>query len=337
MSKIYGVVVGNPPYQDQNGSGGTNDASIYQYFCDMATHVSERYVDLIIPSRWFSAGRENLIGAYRRRMLTSRKVRNLVSYAVAKEVFGKEVEIKGGSCYYVEDAEYNGDCDYKYIANGKSVSDKIPLDTFDILVRDPKLVKIVKKVQDFALRNSEVMADKCISSDTPFGIPTNPGKSKKTPFEVSEKKTSEFSVPVHMLDNNKRKMAYARKKDIKKNAADIKFPKVYIPGAGGSGSDDLILGQPELGAAGSVCSQTYLYVKFPTRRQCVNFINYLKTRFFRMLVSAVKITQHAQTSVYRFVPMQDFNRSWTDADLYRKYDITREEQEYIKSIIREME
>ena len=40
INKIKGmgitVAVGNPPYQDEGGSGGTNDAPIYQEFCSVA-------------------------------------------------------------------------------------------------------------------------------------------------------------------------------------------------------------------------------------------------------------------------------------------------------------
>ena len=32
----FDVIIGNPPYQDKGGSGGTNDASIYQNFCQRA-------------------------------------------------------------------------------------------------------------------------------------------------------------------------------------------------------------------------------------------------------------------------------------------------------------
>lgn len=41
--------------------------------------------------------------------------------------------------------------------------------------------------------------------------------------------------------------------------------------------------------------------------------------------------------VYKFVPMQDFTKTWTDADLYQKYNLTEEEIEYIKKTIKPME
>ena len=62
----------------------------------------------------------------------------------------------------------------------------------------------------------------------------------------------------------------------------------------------------------------------------------LKTRFFRALTAAAKMTQHAMSKVYRFVPIQDFSITWTDEMLYAKYEITPDDQQYIKSIIKQM-
>ena len=74
---------------------------------------------------------------------------------------------------------------------------------------------------------------------------------------------------------------------------------------------------------------------------------YIKTRFLRALVFAVKITQHANDKCYRFVPLQDFTScgdiNWNDTiegidyQLYKKYGITPDEQKFIESMIKPME
>lgn len=48
------------------------------------------------------------------------------------------------------------------------------------------------------------------------------------------------------------------------------------------------------------------------KTQCENIVSYIKTRFFRYLVSIKKKTQNGPRGVYQFVPMQDFNESWDD-------------------------
>ena len=97
------------------------------------------------------------------------------------------------------------------------------------------------------------------------------------------------------------------------------------------------------GEPGSICSQTYICIGYDakkhnfTKEQCLNIISYIKTRFFRYMVSLRKRTQDAFSQVYEFVPMQDFSEPWTDEKLYAKYGITPDEQAYIESLIKPME
>ena len=39
---------------------------------------------------------------------------------------------------------------------------------------------------------------------------------------------------------------------------------------------------------------------------------------------------------FQFVPLQDFTRPWTDADLYAKYGLTDEGIQFIESMIKPM-
>jgi len=68
-----------------------------------------------------------------------------------------------------------------------------------------------------------------------------------------------------------------------------------------------------------------------------DLLSYIQTRFFRFLVLLVKNTQDAPKKVYQFVPMQNFDESWTDEKLYKKYGITDEEIAFIESMVRLME
>ena len=181
------------------------------------------------------------------------------------------------------------------------------------------------------------MVEDIVSSDTPFGIPSNPKVSSKNPIDVSPTRNQEYNVELLYIDHLTRTIEYVREKDIVKNANDIQYPKVFIPKAGGTGNDSKVLGTPTIGKPGSVCSQTFLYAKFETEVEANNFISYLKTRFLRILVSAIKTTQDAMSGVYHFVPLQDFSEPWTDEKLYAKYGITPDEQAYIESLIKPMD
>ena len=64
----------------------------------------------------------------------------------------------------------------------------------------------------------------------------------------------------------------------------------------------------------------------------------LQTNHFLVLCYLLlnKPTQHATSKVYSFVPIQDFNESWTDEKLYKRYGLTKEEISFIESMVRPM-
>lgn len=336
----FALTIGNPPYQEEGASGGTNDAPIYQDFSRVAALAGAPYSELIIKAQWFAGGREHLLGPFRREMLGGGKLRTLHAFPNGREVFPNAVEIKGGVCYYLQDTSKTSSCDY-YLHKGNDVAheEERDLSKADILVRDPQLASIVDKVlgKMKELGESHFVAE-MLSGDTPFGIPTNPAASKKTPFPTSATPSGVFDVRLDLLDEKQnRTVAYVRRVDIKKNAQDIDFDKVFIAAAGGSGNDQNILAEPIIAQKGSVCSQTFIYAKFASEDEAANFSAYLKTKFVRILIASRKIDQHAPSKVYSFVPQQDFTRVWTDQDLYDKYDLSQPERDFIEKMIKPME
>ena len=327
------AIVGNPPYQASGGSGGTNDAPIYQHFAMAAKSLNPNYISLIIPSRWFAGGRENLLGQFREEMLHSTEMKSMTVYANSHDVF-PTVEIKGGLCYYLMDKTHSGKCQYKLVQNEEIISMERDLGEFDVLIRNPRLATIVRKI---TTQNSEgdVVAN-IISADTPFGIPTNPEANKKAHIKLSEVRTGRYNTKLYYLDKLVRKTAYIEDSSVSKNSKDINAWKVFIPVAGGTGTDKNVLGKPIVAEPGSVCSQTYLYIAFESELQAKNFESYLRTKFFRSLIMAVKNSQHALSKAYRFVPVQDWNKNWTDEELYIKYGLSESEIEFIESSLNPM-
>lgn len=51
-----------------------------------------------------------------------------------------------------------------------------------------------------------------------------------------------------------------------------------------------------------------------------------------MLLTAVSSINLSKDK-FKFVPLQDFSRPWTDADLYAKYNLTEDEIAYIEQLI----
>ena len=50
-----------------------------------------------------------------------------------------------------------------------------------------------------------------------------------------------------------------------------------------------------------------------------------------------KPSQDTTRKVYTFVPVQDWTKTWTDKELYEKYDLSQEEVDFVEKIVRPMD
>ena len=129
-------------------------------------------------------------------------------------------------------------------------------------------------------------------------------------------------------------------KDVKKNKSLSQEWRVLVSKASPGGDDypHAIFSTPLISEPGSVSTETYLVVdRLKSEEECLHLIDYMKTRFFRFLVSLIKTTQNISKGCFAFVPVQDLQEDWTDEKLYLKYGITATEQAFIDSLIRPIE
>ena len=132
---------------------------------------------------------------------------------------------------------------------------------------------------------------------------------------------------------------FVRREQILSNTQWIDKWKV-LTSKGYNGGDNFphkILGTPIVAAPGSACTETYVVCGvYDSEIEARNFETYLRTKFFRFLVSLRKNTQDVTQSRFKFVPMLDMKKRWTDEKLYKEFDISEEEQRFIASIVKEM-
>ena len=85
-----------------------------------------------------------------------------------------------------------------------------------------------------------------------------------------------------------------------------------------------------------ICTESYLVLyATDSLTKANNFMTYLKTKFFRFLLLLSISSIHLSKDKFQFVPIQDFNRPYSDDDLYSKYGLSDEEIAFIDSMIRE--
>lgn len=315
----FDVIIGNPPYQLQDGGAQSSARPLYHKFIEMAKKLNPKYLVMIVPSRWFSGGKG--LDEFRNTMLNDKRIKELVDYPNSYDCF-PNVQIEGGVCYFLWDAKYNNDCKITTIKQNQEDTKIRPLleNNMETFIRYHKAVDIFNKVK--AHKESSFMD--LISTRNPFG------------FSSTEKGKDNGEVKIYRNGG----IGWVDKSSIEKNIDSIDKYKVYISYAYGMGNQATtqVINKPFLGEPNSICSETYLIIGENNNKQyCENIISYMKTKFFRFLVLLIKNSQHGTAKVYKCVPMQDFSKSWTDEELYKKYNLTQEEIEFIDSMIKPME
>lgn len=317
----FDVIIGNPPYQLSDGGHGASASPIYQKFVDQAKALEPRFLSMVIPSRWLGGGKG--LGDFRTEMLSDDRLRKIVDFENAKDAF-PGVDLAGGVCYFLWDRENRGLCEVTNIAGSSPESTtERRLDEFSSFVRHSAAVPIIRKV--LAGGNSSMSAQ--VSSRKPFGLATNARPDTQGDLILRWEKgegpyqRKNIAVGVELIEKWKVITSY-----------------VAYDHAGNPGSDgrrkvfSKIATLPPL----SICTETYLVIgAYDTEQEASNLITYMKTRFFRFLVSQFMYSHHLTRSAYEFVPILDMREEWSDEKLGKKFGLTQEEIDFIASKIRE--
>ena len=331
----FDVIVGNPPYQLSDGGNAASAMPIYQMFVEQAQKLDPRYLSMIIPARWYVGGRG--LDLFRNKMLHDTRIQCMHDYPNAADCF-PGVEIKGGVCFFLWSRDYHGQCEIHTHLEDRDLCSVRPLlePGMETYIRTETEVGIVRKVMS---TEKFYVADK-MESGRYFGyhtqviwdgdIGTLQTADGKSSYSISKIQVGEYLVKVYVAHGE----CWIKERDVKNRQA-VSLYKVLVPNAGNPGST--VLGKMKISEPGSCSSNTYNLFIASSKNEAENVLSYFMTKFVRFLVGVKTITQHTPPKVFGIVPLQDFSKPWTDAELYAKYKLTKDEIAFIESMIKPME
>lgn len=340
----FGAVVGNPPYQEKDGGAQASAKPLYHEFVLIAKTLYQKFLCLIIPTRWFAGGKG--LDTFRDYMLNEKYLRRLDDYLNPFEVF-PETNNRGGICTFLMDKEWNAEIGLtNIVTHGEdgeksSIVRSMKTNGVEIFIRDSIAVNIIGKI----FQNKETASfEQWVSPRKPFGIESN--IIRTSAFSLSP---DGMEFPVTCIGKRFCK-GYIDKRHIKQHLEWVNVWKVIVPRANNIGTElnDDNLNSMILGL-NTVCTEAYIVVGAENdldKQKAENLRKYIGTKFFRFLHKQAKASQDASRQTYHFIPVQnvsmDSDINWEcspeelDEQLFEKYSLTSEEKTHIKTSIKDM-
>lgn len=347
--KRFNFVIGNPPYQEDSVGGEKNYTSpIYHIFMDEMYKIADK-VELIHPARClFDVG--GTPTEWNKKILNDPSFK-IMKYETDSERLFPNVNINGGVVISYRDERKN-------------------FGAIEIFTSFQELNSILKKITSHHNFSSfsDIMANRGLYrfstliykehpdimkkfSDPRIG-PRSFSKAAKLFYENEPKDGYEYAKFFGLLDS-KRVYRWFRK-DYFKMVESFNTYKVFISkadGAAGAIGNPIparIIGKPIVMGPGIGCTETYITVgAVATRNEAESIAKYIMSKFARVLLGVLKVTQNSAKPTWKYVPLQDFTSNsdidWSksireiDKQLYKKYGLDDKEIEFIETHVKEME
>lgn len=350
----FDVVVGNPPYQD-------GAYQLYANFYRMSIQIGNE-VSLIFPTSWQLPKNKNGLS-----LLNNSEVKHDPQIVSINNVEGAFPGITGvkWTNIILWKRGYNNNLDGKQLlyTNGEN-PEVTELIIDDYLYGKPKeILGISDRVEHSAgfasifdqiyLQNKfDLKAVFAEFPDLKVKVASG-GKEKRLRTNIFESLPEVFDVQdnggellIHGLDHRTRSSRFIKREFIQ-NHKNLDKWKVLIPKAVTVGFGEKIT-EPLVVGPGQGYTETFLgFGAFDTEQEAENMKKYVKTKFARTLLGVLKMTQDTAPDKWKKVPVQDYSANsdidWDvsvselGAQLYVKYDLSKQDIDFIENNVKPME
>lgn len=340
----FDAVVGNPPYQEENGN--TRKPPIYHLFYDIAFRLAP-IVTLITPARFlFGAGQTPQ--SWNKKMLSDRHFQVIKYFDTSKDVFDS-VDIKGGIVITMRNSNIDtGSIGvFTPYVELNSIMKTLLNNGYDI---SKSVATIVSSRGNYRFTRTFFIDHPCahkrLGEGTGNMIASNALELLPEAFIMLPNKSTQYYRFIGRV-NNDRIYRYILKSYVQNNPY-INTYNVILPKSNGTGVLGEQLSMPLIAEPNTCATDTFISIgMFNTSFEAHALLLYIKTKFARALLGIKKVTQDNARAVWEYVPLQDFTDKsdidWKksipeiDRQLYKKYNLTDEEIAFIESKIKPME
>ncbi len=340
----FDFIIGNPPYQEeQEGDNKTYAPPIYNLFLENSYMVADR-VEMIHPARFlFNAG--TTPKAWNKKMLNDTHLKVLYYEQDSSKVFSN-TEIKGGIVITYHDVNNKYDAIGIFTAYQElnSIIHKVKnksSESMERIVISRTAYRLTDKMHE---EHPEAITQ--LTDGHPYDMSTNVFDKLPQVFYNERPNDGYEYVTIIGRTNNKRIYKFIRKDYVNSIESFSKY-KLLLPSANGNGRLGETLTPPIIEPPFVGATETFISVGgFNTNEEAISAVKYIKTKFARVLLGVLKVTQHLTPQKWKYVPLQDFTSNsdidWSksvaeiDRQLYAKYGLDETEIGFIESHVKEM-
>lgn len=357
----FDYAIGNPPYQ--KSTSNNRQEPIYPHFYDAAEKVAENYM-LISPARFlFNAGLTSK--DWNNKMLSDEHLKVEFYTDDASSIFSN-TEIKGGIAVmyrsankvfgaieeFIPDERLRGLVDKIRASKPESFASIMYGGRSDLKFNDKFLKEYPNTIEDRILAIQQKHPDvKELGPNEEYELKSPTFDVLPYVFKSEEPSNKKSYYKILGLSNGKRTYRWIERKFMDARYPEdnnIDYYKAFIPKASGNGIFGEAISSPAIEGPGTSATPSFIGIgKCKTKDEAQNVAKYIRSKFARALLGIRKITQDIVPSKWKYVPLQDFSSSsdidWSksvaniDQQLYKKYNLTKDEIDFIENNVKEMD